>query len=143
VAANEPILQKVTYKKRDRQHEDQKRNIVKNLMRDKAVALLPPLEPCPEKKKRKSLCTCQELIMDVGTQQILRNNYISTVRASKTRDAVNLLLTTYIIPKPGKLRANGSDTRKIRQHYAYRVPRYNSSGEPPKHSTQGTKQSRQ
>lgn len=82
--------------------------------------------------------------MDVGTQQILRNNYISTVWAYKNRDAVNLLLTTYIIPKPGKLRANEeSDTRKIRQHYAYQVPRYNSSGEPPKHSTQGTKQSRQ
>jgi hypothetical protein len=65
--------------------------------------------------------------MDVGTQQILRNNYISTVWAYKNRDAVNLLLTSYIIPK---LQANELDTRKICQHYAYQVPRYNSSREP-------------
>jgi hypothetical protein len=47
VAANEPYI------KRDRQHEDQKHNIGKISMRDKAVALLPPLEPCPEKKQKK------------------------------------------------------------------------------------------
>jgi hypothetical protein len=58
--AEGPIKRKEGYQKKETQHKDQKRNIGKISATQSNVGLLPPLPPC----RKKTVCSCQELVDD-------------------------------------------------------------------------------